>query len=73
MPPPPIIHPGTAGRRRSDSSGACRGKGQPVLGADLNCSESSWRGAWRRAGRCPSRESKPVSLEVTKCFPLCLR
>jgi hypothetical protein len=31
----------TAGRRRSDASGACRGKGQPVLGPDLNCSESS--------------------------------
>ena len=30
----------TAVRRRSDASGACRGKGQPVLGADLNCSES---------------------------------
>jgi len=31
---------GTAGRRRSDASGACPGKGQPVLGADLNRSES---------------------------------
>jgi hypothetical protein len=31
-----------AGRRRSDPSGACPGKGQPVCGADLNRSESSW-------------------------------
>ena len=34
---------GTAGRRRFDASGACRGKGQPVLGADLNCSKSVCR------------------------------
>jgi hypothetical protein len=35
---------GPAGRRRSDALGACRGKGQPVLGADLNCSESGASG-----------------------------
>ena len=34
---------GTARRSRFDASGACRGQGQPVLGADLNCSELRWR------------------------------
>jgi hypothetical protein len=37
--PPPMISVGTAGRRRFDASGTCRGEGQPVLGAGLNCSE----------------------------------
>jgi hypothetical protein len=40
--PPPILPARDAGRRRSDASGACRGKGQPVLGADLNRSELSY-------------------------------
>ena len=40
----PIIAVGTAGCRRFDASGACRGEGQPVLGADLNRSESGASG-----------------------------
>jgi hypothetical protein len=34
-----VLLDATRGRRRFDASGACRWKGQPVLGADLNCSE----------------------------------
>ena len=35
-----VLLDATRGRRRFDASGACRWKGQPVLGGDLNRSES---------------------------------